>query len=90
MRIGGIASATSAIVMLSRDSPKNARLIAISARLGSARKTLEMLIASNAPRVQVAQADTERQREHERDRDPIAAMMMCSHVRSSSRLVLSA
>ncbi len=68
----------------------NARLIAISARLGSARSTLETLIASSDPlcrwpsQMPIGSAITSA------ITTPIAAMMMCSHVRSSSRLVLSA
>ena len=89
MRTGGTASATSAIVMLARERPMNARLIAISARLGRARSTLETLIATNDPVWRwpsttptgsaIASAITR----------PIAEITMCSSVLSTSRPALS-
>ena len=61
--------------------PRKARPMAITARLGSARPMLPMLIARNEPRWMWPEPDAERQRDHERDR-PIAATLSSGARRS--------
>jgi hypothetical protein len=50
VRIGGIASSTSASVRFVKPTPIHAIKNAISARLGTARPTFEALMARNPPR----------------------------------------